>query len=89
MEEMPEETNNIFSALQEELEGDQDYVELSEAQFLFANLLYKTDFTEEEISEVMEWEPSDEELDEIYEKVNFWRSSQQENSKFRTHSIIL
>lgn len=49
-------------------------IQLSELEYLFANLLYKTDFKEREIEEILEWSPPDEEsYERIREKVTVWR----------------
>jgi len=48
--------------------------DLSEAQSIYANLLLVSDFKPEEIEDVMEWAPSDEEMTEIQEVVSFERS---------------
>lgn len=59
-------------------------ISLNEREFLFANLLYKTDFTQDEIEEVLEWSPSEKEIDKIKEKVVEWRKmgSQKDNADF-------
>lgn len=41
------------------------YDRLNDNQRLFSNLLMKSDFTTSEISEIMEWTPSDEQMEEI------------------------
>lgn len=63
---------NLFGEFNEVFEEEQ--VTLNEREFLFANLMYKTDFTPEEIEDVLEWEPNDEEMGRIREKVSNWRS---------------
>ncbi len=53
-----------------------DVPKLNEPQFLFANLLYKTDFSESEISDILEWTPTEDDLDQIYEVIDYWIESE-------------
>jgi len=65
--------NEIAQSFLEELPQEEfDVPELNEPQFLFANLLYKTDFSESEISDVLEWNPTKNDLDQIYEVIDYW-----------------
>jgi len=48
--------------------------DLNEPQSIYANLLLVSDFEPEEIEEVLEWTPTDEEMQEIREVVSFERS---------------
>lgn len=67
---------DIFGNLQNSLENR---VELNEREFLFANLIYKTDFEPDEIIEILEWEPDEEEMERIRERVYEWRSPDEYN----------
>lgn len=53
---------------------------LSDAESIFANLLLKTDFTEEEISDVMDWQPDENEVERINNFVDF-KQNLRENQK--------
>lgn len=86
--------NPLEDALQnlnEEFDVEREHINLSEHQFLFANLLFKTDFSKSEISEFLEYEPTDEEMKEIQQKVKVWRSGNQNNrsSLPKTSTIII
>lgn len=48
---------------------------LNEAQSIYANLLVVSDFKPDEIEDLLEWEPTDEQMEEIWEVVEFEQSN--------------